>query len=29
MLLGPADPMRVQFVVPANFAYSHLASASN
>ena len=28
-LLGPADLMRVQFVVPANFARSHLGSASN
>ena len=28
-LVGPADLMRVQFVVPANFARSHLGSASN
>ena len=28
-LVGPADLMRVQFDVPANFAYSHLGSASN
>ena len=28
-LVGPADLMRVQFDIPANFAHSHLGSASN